>query len=120
MRLMAGAATFVPHRRVFEREWTPLIAMTTKAARLVGGKASRHGWTNRAMRVMAIDARHRVLRHPVMVGLLKLRDHTDMTSAALFVHRGSRPRHQNGCTRAVNFMTRGAGHLVPGMTALQM
>jgi hypothetical protein len=36
MRLMTRLAALKAHRRMFEREWTPLVAMATEAPRFIG------------------------------------------------------------------------------------
>src|SRR5438045_3774648 len=50
VRLMARGATFKPHRRVFKREGSALIAMTFETAGLVRAETLSHGGARASMR----------------------------------------------------------------------
>src|SRR5580704_17028965 len=75
MRLVTRPAAFKAHRCMFEREWTPFVAMTREAPGLIGCEALEHGVPNTAMRIVAVDAAHCSLRELVMEGPLELGPH---------------------------------------------
>src|SRR5580692_9511633 len=75
MRLVTRRAAFKAHRCMFEREWTPFVAMTREAPRLIGREAYEHGVPNTAMRIVAVDTAHRSLRQLVTEGPLELGPH---------------------------------------------
>ena len=59
MRHMAALAAFFTHRGVFESERPAFVAMAVEAAGLIGA-GDPHCRFETAVRIMAVDARHRV------------------------------------------------------------
>lgn len=93
MALVTSAATLKAHGRMFECKRAALIAVAIETATLSLGKGPQRGVANRAMRVVTIDAAHRVLGHTVVERLLELSPHDLVAARALLVY---------GCGRAGN------------------
>ena len=72
VRLVTGAATFDPHRRVFENKWASEVAMAFHAARFIGIYETHVAREVATVRVVAIHARHGALRQAVPVRPLEL------------------------------------------------
>jgi hypothetical protein len=119
MGFMTGGATLESHRRMFERERTALIAVTLKAAGFIRAEAPGHRGTQASVRVVAIHAGHRTLRHRMVKRLLKLSHRIEVAGGALLIDGRSLARHQTQRTVGVDLMTCGAGHLIVCVTALQ-
>ena len=94
MRFMAGGASFEPHRRMFERKRSALIAMAFDTAGLISRECLSHCRPRRPMRVMTIDAGHSIFRNLVPVGFLKLSHYLQVASGAHFVDLFRRPGNQ--------------------------
>ena len=71
MRFVAGCTALKTHRRMFEREWTPFVAVAAETARLVGREGLLHGGPDAAMRIVAIHTAHGAFREFVMKRPLK-------------------------------------------------
>ena len=116
---MTGGASLEAHGAMLEGKWTSLIAVAAQAPRFIGGETLRHRRPDAAVRIVAIDAAHRAFGKFVVSGPLKLRPHIDVTRGALLIDRDRLAHHQRVPVVGVNLVTRGAGDLILGMTALQ-
>ena len=88
VRHMAALAAFLPDRSVLEGEWPAFIAMALEAARLIGARHAHEAGLEAAVRIVAIDAGHRVFGNPVFERFGKRRFHIDMATLALSVDFG--------------------------------
>src|ERR1700682_4040138 len=104
---------------MLEGERTAFIPVTVETSRFVRGEYLRHCRANAPVRIMAIDAGHRAFRQLVVVRPLELRPDIDVTARALLVNRGSFASHKAQRPVGMNLVTRGAGHLILDMAALQ-
>ena len=82
MRLMATAASLEADGSMIEGEWPALITMAGDATALVGGEGLSHGIFEASVRIVAVDAIHRILHEPVTVGLLKRSPDIQVTRGA--------------------------------------
>ena len=119
VRLVAAPATFKTHHRMLEGERTAFIPMTVEASWFIRREYLGHCRPHGAVWIMAIDAGHRALRQLVVVGPLKLRPNIDVTARALLVDRRSFASYQAERSIGMDLVTRGAGHLILDMAALQ-
>ena len=104
MRHMAALAAFLPHRRVLEGEGPAFIAMALEATGLIGARHPHEAGSEAAVRVVAIDAGHRIFRNPVLERLGKRRFHIDVTALAECVDLGEFAHDQAIGTMRVNRM----------------
>ena len=118
MRFMARGASFEPHRRMFKRKGSALIAMAFDTAGLVSGECLAHCQPRRPMRIVAIDACHGIFRDLVTVGLLKLRHHLQVASGAESVDLFRSPRHQPFRAVCMDGVAGDAGNRILHMAAL--
>ena len=87
MRFMTSGATVQTHRSMLICKGTTLVAVTSKTTRLVDGDASRlTGCHERAVRVMAVDTRHRPLRKAVGMRSVELSGGIRVTIRTLLIH----------------------------------
>jgi hypothetical protein len=119
MRLMARGAAFESHRFMLECEGAALIAVAVETSGFVGAEALLHRGAYGTVRIVAIDAAHRVLRQLVMVGLLELRPYVQVATGALRIDRGVAVWYQTQGPIRVNFVATHARDLILGMTVLQ-
>jgi len=112
MLLMARRAAIEFHRRMLERERPALVAVALQAARLACRERLRHRRPHGSVRVMAVDALHRIFRNLVPEGHLELRFHVGVAAFAQGVHVGVLPRHKQGAVIDVHLMACRAGHRV--------
>ena len=118
MRFMARRAPFEPHRRMFERKRSALIAMAFDTAGLISRECLAHCRPRRPMRIMAIHARHGIFGDLMTVWLLKLRHHLQVASGAQFVDLFGGPRDQPQRPIRVDGMAGDAGNRILHMAAL--
>ena len=119
MRFVTASAAVKAHGSVLECEWTALVAVAAETAGLIGGERLSHNRADTPVRIVAIDAGHRSLRQPVMIGLLELRPDAGMATSALLVDPGRLAYYQSVGPVAMDFVTSRAGDRVFGMAALQ-
>ena len=118
VRFVTTRTALEPYRSVFKCERPSLIAVAAETARFVGRKRLHHARTEAPMGVVAIDARHGAFRNPMLERLLKLTPGAPMATRALFIDGCRLSRHQACRSTCMNRMTRCAGDLALGMTAL--
>jgi hypothetical protein len=82
MRLVTRLAAFKAHRSMFERKWTPFVAVAFEAPWLVGREALEHGGPDTTMRIVAIHAAHAAFWESVMERALELRPLVEVTTGA--------------------------------------
>ena len=75
MRRVARRTSLESHRPMLEGERTPLIAMAIQTPRFIGAERLRHRVPDAPVRIVAIDAAHRSLRHLMVKRLLELTRH---------------------------------------------
>jgi hypothetical protein len=119
VRLVTAPATFKTHHSMLEGKWSAFVAMTIETSRFISGEDLRHGRPDAAVRIVAIDAGHGAFRELVMVRPLELRPNIYVTARTQLVYRRSFARYQAKGPIGMNLMTRGAGHLILDMAALQ-
>ena len=117
MRFVTGLAAFKPHRRMFEREWPPLVAVALEAPRLIGREGLEHGWTDTAVRIVTIHAAHRAFRELVMEGPLELGPLIQVTAGAKLIRRVGLADQQR--LALMHFVARRAGDLIVGVAAFE-
>ena len=118
MRFVAGGAAFIADGRVLEGEGTTFIAVAFDAARLIAGKGLAHGGLRGPVRIVAIDARHRILGNLVPVRLLKLCHDIQVAAGAKLIDLFGRSCHQANRPVGVNRMAGNAGDRILHMAAL--
>jgi hypothetical protein len=109
---MARRTSLEPHWRVLKGERSTFIAMARETAGFVCCKGLGHSGPYAAVRIVAIDARHRAFRHTVVIWLLKLCHDIDVAFAALLVDCGELPCHQSEWAVGVNLVAYRALHLI--------
>lgn len=112
MRFMTRAASLETHGAMIESEWPALVAMAGKAAALVGCKHLSHRPPEASMRIVAIDAVHRVLHDPVTIWLLKRRPDIQVTRRAKLIDAGIGTNHQLVAVIRVNLVAGHAGNIL--------
>ncbi len=117
MRLMACLATFKAHRCMFEREWTPFVAMTFEAPRLIGREALQHHRTDAAVRIVAIHAAHVAFRQLMVERPLELSPLIEVTSHAQLIGGFRFADHQR--LALVHLVAGSTRNLILGVAALQ-
>jgi hypothetical protein len=117
VRLMAGAAAFQPHGRVFERKGPALFGVALKAGFFVRVSRFQRSLAERPVRVVSIRAGHRAFRKLVPVWPLELRPHRSVAGLALVVDRRRLARNHVGriFVYGVALVT---GHLILRVSAL--
>jgi len=118
VRLVTTPATLETYRRMLECERPTLFTMTTEATLLIRRKRLHHSGPETPVRIVAIHAGHGPFREAVLVGSLELIPSARMATGALNIHCRRFPLYQPHRTAAVNRMTRRAGDLALGVTAL--
>ena len=83
VRLVAGAAAFQPHRSMLEDKRPALVAMALHAARFVSEGCFHAVRAERAVRIVAVHARHGAFRQAMLVGTVEGRPLRKMASGAL-------------------------------------
>ncbi len=119
MRLVTRAATLKPHGSVFKRKGPAFVPVAVEASRFVGAERLHHCRTDAAVRIVAIDTRHRAFGQLMVIRLLELRPYIQVATRALFVDGGSLADHQIMSPIRMNFMTGRARNLVLHVTALE-
>src|SRR5579883_1513214 len=80
--LVAGRAVFETYRGMIEGERPALIAMATETTGFIRRKYLSHAAAEAAVRVVAIDAVHRILHQPVAMRLLERGPDAEVTGCA--------------------------------------
>ena len=117
MRLVARRAALEPHRRVLENKRPALVAVAPETTRFVSGDCLDRPRQLRAVRVVAVDARHRPFGQLVLVRPLEARPDCGMALRALGVDGRHLPRPQF-FGRFVHRMAGNATHLIARVRAL--
>ena len=118
VRLVTGAATFDPHRRVFENKWASEVAMAFHAARFIGIHETHVAGEVAAVGIVAIHARHGAFGKAMFVGLRETRPDIGMAPGALRIDLRGFACHQAMRSILVDRVAGRATHLVFGMTAI--
>jgi len=109
VRQVATLAAFFPDRSVLEGEGSAFVAMTLEAARLIGARHPHEAGFEAAVRIVAIDAGHRIFRHPMFERLGKRRFHINVAALAEGVDFRGFAHDESFGTVRVNRMARRAG-----------
>ena len=104
VRHVATLAAFLAHGGMLERERPAFVAVTVETARFVGVGHPHQAGFEAAVRIVAVNARHRIFRNPVLEGFGERRFHVDMAALTEGVHLRRFAYHQAFRNMRVNRM----------------